>query len=228
MLTDVENPFIRLGEGGRILLKGSIGRDWKCQHFCLLVVTFPSQAWPMGRSASRAGWEGSHCWTGTGKGMWFPERFPASTWEWSSWKRHGAGSTSLLRNTSNPLPGPNVITALTLLLLQRGKKSFFQLTALLWFLHFKATPSLRPGSHVVWHASLLTRDDSWAHLYQHLSLSLSGGDRNASGNKKNELKDVGFYLDPSFYLFWLMWNILPQMVCSIWQAFSYCQSWANT
>lgn len=60
--------------------------------------------------------------------MWFPERFPASTWEWSSWKRHRAGSTSLLRNTSNPLPGPNVITALTLFF-QRGKKSFLQLAA---------------------------------------------------------------------------------------------------
>lgn len=28
-------------------------------------------------------------------------KFPASTWEWSSWKNCRAGSTSLLRNTSN-------------------------------------------------------------------------------------------------------------------------------
>lgn len=54
--------------------------------------------------------------------MWFPERLPASTWEWNAWERDGAGSTSLLRNTSNLFPGPNVITALTLVL-QRGKKS---------------------------------------------------------------------------------------------------------
>lgn len=52
-------------------------------------------------------------------------KFPASTWEWSSWKSHRAGSTSLLRNICNSPTEPSVITVLTLLL-QQGKISFMQ------------------------------------------------------------------------------------------------------
>lgn len=195
MLMDVENPFIR--RGGGAVLKGSIGWDWKCQHFCPLIVTFLSQAWPMRQSVSRFGWKGSHCWMGTGKGMWFPERFPASTWEWSSWKRHGAGSTSLLRNTSNPLARPNVITALTLLL-QSGEKSFFQLAAVIspfWSHTFSET----------WKSCGLTCKP--AHKGCCLGTSLPAlitksfwRCQECFWQQKNELKDVFFYLTPSLYL----------------------------
>lgn len=210
--------------GKRFLLKGSIGWDCKCQHFCPLVVTFLSQARPMRRSVSRSGWGGSHCWTGTGKGMWFPERFPASTWEWSSWKRHGAGSTSLLRNTSNPLPGPNVITALTLLL-QRGKKSFFQLAAVI-------SPFWSHTFFETWKSCGLTHEPSHKGRFSGTSLlalitkSFWRCQECLWQQKKNELKYVFFMWVPP-YTSWFTWNILPQIVCNIWQGFSYRQSWAN-
>lgn len=58
-------------------------------------------------------------------------KFPASTWEWSSWKSCRAGSTSLQRNTSNSPMEPSVITVLTLLL-QRGKNHSCRLAAVIW------------------------------------------------------------------------------------------------
>lgn len=71
-------------------------------------------------------------------------KFPASTWEWSSWKSHGAGSTSLLRNTSNSPTEPSVITALTLLL-QRGKNHSCRLAAVIWvFISYTHFTTLKP------------------------------------------------------------------------------------
>lgn len=150
----------------------------------------------MRRSVSRSGWEGSHCWTGTGKGMWFPERFPASTWEWSSWKRHGAGSTSLLRNTSNPLPGPNVITELTLLF-QRGKKSFFQLTAVI-------SPFWSHTFFETWKSRGLTHNPTHKGCFLGISLSVLitksfWSCQECFWQRETEIKDVFFNLGPSLY-----------------------------
>lgn len=71
-------------------------------------------------------------------------KFPASTWEWSSWRSCGAGSTSLQRNTSNSPMEPSVITVLTLLL-QRGKNHSCRLAAVIWvFISHTHFATLKP------------------------------------------------------------------------------------